>query len=287
MLRFDPGVVQQTISIPIIPNTTPQPNRAFRLVLMNPTGAKPGQMGATITILDDDSGPSAYLTPSDLTVLEGPPGTTNAAVDVALSQALPQPVTVNYATSDFDAHAGVDYTAVSGTLTFAPGDTHKSVLVPILGNNVQQQNRDFLVSFSHIAGATFTKQTARVTIVDDDVSVLTIPDAVISQTSRVTHATLAVTLSCPAAYRSTVSYKTIDGSAVAGHDYVAASGQLTFDAGQTQQTLSIDILGDANTHPPRTFTVVLSDPSNAAIGRGTATVTIVNGVLPHHRAAGH
>jgi len=286
-LRFDPGVVTQTISIPIIPNTTPQPNRAFRLALIAPSGATAGQLGATITILDDDPGPAGVLTPSDVSVLEGPPGMTNAAVDVALSQALPQAVTVQYATADVSARAGVDYVATSGTLTIPAGETHKSILVPINGNNVQEMNRYFIVTFSHPSGAVITKRTTTVTIVDDDVAVMSIPDVLVTQTSGVMHATLAVTLSCPIATTSYVSFRTVDGSAVAGRDYAAASGQLTFSRGQTQQTIAIDILGDPNAHQPRTFTVVLSDASNAAIGRGTATVTIVNGILPqHHRAAG-
>jgi len=63
---------------------------------------------------------------SDATVTEG--STANAVFTVALSNAYSKPVTVNYATADAGAVAGSDYQAVSGTLTFAPGETTKTIV---------------------------------------------------------------------------------------------------------------------------------------------------------------
>ena len=75
----------------------------------------------------------------------------------------------------------------------------------------------------------------------------------------------------------TVHYTTTNGTALAGQDYVAQSGVLTFAPGVTQQNILIAIVGDAVLESSETFTVTLSDPSEgASILDGTATGTILN-----------
>jgi aryl-phospho-beta-D-glucosidase BglC (GH1 family) len=89
-------------------------------------------------------------------------------------------------------------------------------------------------------------------------------------------ATFTVTLSAPATQPVSVSYATVDGSATQGTDYVAASGALTFAQGQTQQTITVGILGDPTNAADETFSVVLQDPVNAIVagGRGTGTIKL-------------
>ena len=72
----------------------------------------------------------------------------------------------------------------------------------------------------------------------------------------------------------TVKYTTENGSAVSGTDYSTTSGMLTFGPGQTEQTISVPIINRTTAAASRSFTVVLSTPSNAAIVQSTATVTI-------------
>ena len=69
----------------------------------------------------------------------------------------------------------------------------------------------------------------------------------------------------------TVDYTTVDGTAVAGTDYQAASGTLTFAPGQTGQYVSVSVIGTPNYAPGRTFSVVLSNPQNAGIGNQGGT----------------
>src|SRR5262249_34267314 len=80
-------------------------------------------------------------------------------------------VTVHYATSDCTATAGSDYTAVSGTLTFAAGETSKTFTVPILDDTPAEANDTVnLTPSSPTGGATLGSQaTATLTIQDDDV----------------------------------------------------------------------------------------------------------------------
>jgi hypothetical protein len=75
----------------------------------------------------------------------------------------------------------------------------------------------------------------------------------------------------------TVHYTTANGSALAGQDYVAQSGILTFAPGTTQQSILVAVIGDAVVESNETFTVTLSDPSaGASILDGSATGTILN-----------
>ena len=75
----------------------------------------------------------------------------------------------------------------------------------------------------------------------------------------------------------TVDYATSDGTAVAGSDYTAASGTLTFNAGDTSQTVSVTVLTDSDDESQETLTLTLSNPSQATLNDGTGTGTIENG----------
>ena len=72
------------------------------------------------------------LTVGDAAVLAPDSGSTCAAFSINLSVPSTQPVTVSFTTVDRTAVAGIDYTAMSGTVTFAPGETTKTVCVPLL-----------------------------------------------------------------------------------------------------------------------------------------------------------
>ena len=74
----------------------------------------------------------------------------------------------------------------------------------------------------------------------------------------------------------TVSYATADGTAVAGEDYEATSGTLTFAAGETEQTVAVTIIDDAVEDNGETFRLVLSGPAGAELADAEATGTILN-----------
>ncbi len=88
--------------------------------------------------------------------------------------------------------------------------------------------------------------------------------------------TFAITLSAADARAIAVDWRTADGSATAGEDYRAASGQVTFAPGQTTAFISVDVLGDSVREGDETFSIELSNPQNATLGRARAQVTIVN-----------
>ena len=101
-------------------------------------------------------------------VAEGNSGSTNAGFTVSLSQASTSPVTVKYATANGTATAGSDYTANSGTLTFAAGVTSQTLNVAVTGDTTVEPTETFTVTLSTPSGATLGTATATGTITNDD-----------------------------------------------------------------------------------------------------------------------
>ena len=110
------------------------------------------------------------LSINDVTVTEGNSGTTTATFTVALSAAAASAVTVNYATADSSATAGSDYVGTSGTLTFAVGETTKSIAVTIDGETTVEPDETFFVNLTTASGATIAKAQGAATITNDDVA---------------------------------------------------------------------------------------------------------------------
>ena len=108
----------------------------------------------------------ATLSVADATVEEGPD--VKLAFVITLSRALSQAVTVDFATSDGSALAGVDYTAKSETVTFAAGTTSKTVYVPVIDDNHDEDSEVMTVTLSNASGATIADGTATGTITNSD-----------------------------------------------------------------------------------------------------------------------
>jgi aryl-phospho-beta-D-glucosidase BglC (GH1 family) len=90
-----------------------------------------------------------------------------------------------------------------------------------------------------------------------------------------TTATFTLTLSAASTQPVTVHFATADGTAVAGKDYVAQSGTVTFAPGQTQATINVTVLADPLAAADLDFSVDLSNPQNVALGgTGVANGTI-------------
>jgi hypothetical protein len=202
-------------------------------------------------------------------LIEGNTGTTTAAVVVTLSQpSARQTVTVNYATQAGTAAAGVDYLATSGTLTFAPGETSKTISVRVIGDRLAEPDETFFVKLSGARNAKTDAAyaTGVVTIVDDEPRITIGGVASYRADSGTTPFTFTVNLSAAYDQAVTVNYAAGDGTAVAGVDYLAASGTLTFAPGETTKTITIEVLGPATAGAGyKTFGVTLSGASPNAL----------------------
>ena len=106
---------------------------------------------------------------------------------------------------------------------------------------------------------------------------LSVADAQVQEAAQAT-VDFTVTLSRAAAETVTLEYATSDGTAVAGEDYTAAAGTLSFSPGQTTQTVSVAVLDDPHDEGSETFTLALSNPSgnHAWLSAARATGTISN-----------
>ncbi|MBF0416197.1 MAG: hypothetical protein HQL79_10575 [Magnetococcales bacterium] len=105
---------------------------------------------------------------SDISVTEGDAGTTNAVLTITIDYPSTRTILVQYNTGDDTATVGSDYTFTNGTVTFAPGETSKTVSVPIFGDTLDEGNETFMLLLHTVSGAVIVKDTGVGTIVDDD-----------------------------------------------------------------------------------------------------------------------
>nr|NCR65247.1 hypothetical protein [Microcystis aeruginosa LL11-07] len=242
---------------------------------------------ATVTITDV-SQPPISLTINDVTVTEGNSGTTNAVFTVSLSSAASTVVSVNYATANGTATAGTDYTAIpTTTLTFNPGETSKTITVPVNGDNQVELNETFFLNLSNLqangSNVTLADNQGQGTINNDDSASIAITDVTITEgNSGTTNAVFTVTLSNAVDTAVTVNYATANGTATtADNDYTAiATTPLTFNAGETSKTITVAINGDTKVESNETFFVNLSSLNangrNVTIADNQGQGTIAN-----------
>jgi GH18 family chitinase len=178
-VTFAPGVLSQQVNVAVTGDTTVEPSETLTVTLSNPTGATLATTTATGTITNDDATPATVTPPTisvaNTTVAEGNSGSRTLAFTVSLSKASATAVTVNYATSNGTAIAGQDYTATSGTATFAPGVLSQQVNVAVTGDTTVEPSETLTVTLSNPTGATLATATATATITNDDTAGGTVP----------------------------------------------------------------------------------------------------------------
>jgi len=244
-------------------------------------GTEPGQVILVQTELVSKAAPiptGVQFDFDNLTVFEGIP---EMLVKVSRTGGVSSTVSVDFATSDGTAKAGSDYTAVSGTLTFAPGELSKNIIIPITEDRLfENGNETFTLTLSNPTGATITTSTSTITINDSDFKPIVSPDSIVSVPegdSGNNNLAFNISLSNASVQVITVDYATSNRTAAAGSDYVAASGTVSIPAGSTSVTVNIPITGDLNVEPDETFAVTLSNATNVRfIANSEALVTIAN-----------
>ncbi|MBX3415848.1 MAG: hypothetical protein KF708_24405 [Pirellulales bacterium] len=277
-LTFAPNQLTQTITIKIIGDLSDEFNENFFVNLSNPVGATIGDGQGVGTIIDNDDIPLISVAP--VSQAEGNSGITSFEFIVSLSEVSGKTVTVQFATSDQTATAGSDYTALTTTVTFQPGEQSQTVVVQVLGDTVFELDETFLVSLSNPvnAGLEDPADEAIGTIQNDETRpTISIEDAsVVEGDSGLTEMTFLVRLSHASSETITVFYSTSDGTATAGSDYETSSGTLTFAPGVTELPVVVQIIGDTMDEPHETLLVTLDDPTNATLADGEAIGTITD-----------
>ncbi len=235
---------------------------------------------------DNPTPPTATPTPIPPTLAFNPAtfnvgeGDGLAVITVNLSAASGQTISVDYATSDLDAVAGVDYTTVSGTLVFPPGVTSSSFTIPILDDLIAESDELLRLTLSNLVNAVIdSNNPTTLTIIDDDprpIVEFLLPTFSVNE-GDAADIGLIVTLNLPSALTVTVDYQTEDDSASAGADYTASSGTLTFAPGQTSQIFTVPIINDSADESNEQLTLRLDNPVNATLGaQTTASLLIID-----------
>ena len=282
MLTFAPGEVSQTIRVQVLDDELDELDETFALVLSDLQGATLGRGSALGTIRDDDEPPALSIAGDT-----GPEDVGELVFSVTLMARALTEVTVNYATMDDTAIAGDDYEPVEGTLTFAPGETARTIRVAVVDDAVDEADEEiFAVTLSGPSGATLAHALATGVIRDDDEPpALSVADA--AGDEDVGALEFAVKLSSPSGIEVSVSYATADGTATAGGDYMAATGTLLFAPGEVSQTIRVAVLDDAlHEADEETFEMTLARLVNATAADVSGTGTIRDNDLAPPSVAG-
>ena len=272
------GASTYTFGVTVNGDTKYEQNESYFVNLNSVTGATVGDGQGEGAINNDDAAPTLSI--NDVSVTEGNSGTTNLAFTVTKTGSTALTATVNYATANGTATtADNDYVAASGTLTFLAGETTKTINVTVNGDTDVETNETLAVNLSGATNATISDAQGQGTINNDDATPFVSINSVSSAegNSGTAVQTFTVSLDQASSQTVTVAYGTNDGTAtVLDNDYEALSGQLTFTPGQTTKTLSVPVNGDTKYEANEQYTMVLSSPTNAALGTATGTGTITN-----------
>lgn len=274
-LTFNPGVTSLPMTVQVVADVLDEANETFNVTLTNPTNATLFDGTGLGTITDDDGAPAINI--SDVTLAEGNGGTTSFTFNVTLAPSSGQTATVDFATAGLTATSGVDFQPASGTLTFNPGVTSMPVTVLVNGDLLDEPNETFTVALTNPTNAAIADNIGLGTITDDDASAINISDVTLAEgNAGTTNFVFTVTLTPASAQPVTVDFATQNGTAIAGSDYAATAGTLTFVPGDTSETITVPVLGDATLEPDETFTVVLSNAPLATISDTSGLGTITN-----------
>ena len=224
--------------------------------------------------------PLPSLSINDVSVTEGNSGTTTATFTVTLSPAATNIVSVNYSTANGTAVSTSDYAATSGTLTFAVGETTKTIVVTINGDTTAESNETLLINLSAASSASIADSQGVATIMNDDVPpqpTISIADVSFVEGNKGSkRMTFTVGISSVSTQSVTVQYVTANGTASAGSDYTSTSGTVTIAAGNLSATINVSVKGDRTVELNETLFLNLSGPVNATFGDNQAVGTIVN-----------
>ena len=177
-------------------------------------------------------------------------------LEVTLSRASVQTVTVRYTTESSTAREGEDYAATEGTLTFVAGVLRREIAVPIHQDDVDEPDREtFSVTLAAAVNATLGDAMAIATILDDDLTASVGADAMTVMEGDVARFTVSLT-GGPSTAPVAIGYR-VAGTASAGIDYAMPDGSLTLIAGAATGTIAINTVVDDVLDPDETLQVQL------------------------------
>jgi len=281
VLRFEPGETVKTISVDVFDDVLAERDEFFHVVLANPAGATLADAVGSVMIARNDTPPvgQPYVGAVPLAAGEGD---TVADFVVYLSAPSPNEVRVNFGIDAGTAAGNADFRGYAGTLVFAPGETVKTLPVPVIDDTSAEPTEVFWLDLNTPVNAVVSQRWTPALIVDNDgatgTPLVSIGDAVVDESAQLAH--LLVSLSRPSVSTVTVPWATADDTAEAGSDYAAASGVLSFAPGETAKTVTLNLVDDDLAEGDEFFQVVLGNPGNATLADAVGAVMISRSDTP-------
>ncbi|MCC3859874.1 beta strand repeat-containing protein [Pseudemcibacter aquimaris] len=255
-LVFEPGETVKTFTTTWVDDSVIEADEIVNATLSNPTNATIGDGIGQLTIKDDDELPPE-ISVNDISAFEADK---KDNFTITLSKPWDTTITVDYQL--FDSESGG---AGSGTVTFNPGETEKFVNYNWTDDTRDNEDANVTITLSNPTNATLTDDTGILTITDDDnPPMIYINDAERFESQE--NVTFLV-------YMNTISNKTVTV------DYTApdgTTGTITFNPGEKSKSFTSTWVDDAIDEGTETLTATLSNPSNATLGKGSATLTIID-----------
>ncbi|MFO1159714.1 MAG: Calx-beta domain-containing protein [Reyranellaceae bacterium] len=289
-VSFAAGETSKVVTVLVSGDTAAEFNEDFVVTLSNlTTGLQPGIASAAGTIQNDDKS-VVSVTAGPGAKVEGTGGTTIFDWTVSLDRAGVASETVAWAVTGNGAHAadGADLVGgvlPSGTLTFAPGETSKTVSVGVAGDSVVEFDEDLVLTLSApSSGLDLGTATMAATILNDDVSVasIAVQSAIKAEgNSATTPFTFLVSLNQAGVTTQTVGWSALGGGSdpadAADFGGALPIGIVTFAAGETSKLVTIQVSGDSVAEAHEIFLVTLGSPSaGLSIGAGSDAGVILD-----------
>lgn len=205
----------------------------------------------------------------------------NANISVSRTGNTSDAVTVQYRTVNGTAQSPSDFSGISGSLTFAAGETSKTLVVSILDDVLDEHDETFMLvlsDFNADGENPGSLSSAVLTIADDDpLPSISIDDVSITEGSGGTKtAEFTLTLSAASGKFIAITADTMPVSASAGSDYQGTFFIVGLEPGETSKKIGVTIFSDNTFEDEETFVLNLGNPLNVTIARGQGLGTIIN-----------
>ena len=285
---FGEREVSKTITVSVAGDTSAEKDEGFAVALSNPTDATIGGGTANGTILNDDYAPQLSITATDANKAEGNSGTTPFLFTITRTGATDGTSTAAWVAQGSGSRPATkdDFLGgrfPAGLVSFAPGETTKTVTVYVVGDTTEESDERFTVTISS-ADTAVNGSSAVGTIRDDD----TAPAVVITaQDARKTEGDAGTTpFTFTISRLVTTATTVVVNWAVSGYGRAAAdgtdfagggfpSGSETFAPDETVKVITVNVAGDRTVESDESFAVAISSPGSRILS-ATAVGTIVN-----------
>ncbi|HLQ44240.1 MAG TPA: Calx-beta domain-containing protein, partial [Planctomycetaceae bacterium] len=290
-LSFAAGETSKTFVVNIAGDKTIEPDEEFAVTMLNPVNATLKNTSATGVILSDDLPPTLSIAATNASRNEGDSGQVPLEFTVTRHGDASGSASVTYAVAGSGTNAadaadfgGTDFggSLPTGTISFSPGETTKTITVNITGDSTIELDESFTVTLSNVSGAGLGTATATGTIVNDDASLsIAATSATKSEgNSGNTAFTFTITRTGSTSGSASVNFAVAGSGSSAADDAdfggLLPGGTINFAAGETSKTVTVNVTGDTTIEPDEGFTVTLSNPTGANLETSAATGTILN-----------